>query len=291
MTPGFCADLLFIFTHCLIQTISGTIVPTTGVHKSFISLKRLWKKKKGGDWLQEHVNVLSHKAYLWLRSRRPSGKGLIAIAIRPQKPLRRLMTPLTIMEPTEAYLWLIKPLIKAHVGNNVDIYYGTIEIRAELKLTFGCRDGVHWEGNHTVVTVQHPYLKPMYIRPWMEKHECKVGKGNNKCPHTLKGNSFVQQFSLFFPCLLIELHNRFSCFCQVCTTVRHNRADKTKSFEESFDNIWLPPAVSHSLLCGRGTEGMHAQLSGLWKLFTSLKLKDYTRFTAGRTAHIPAARL
>lgn len=38
-------------------------------------------------------------------------------------------------------------LIKAHVGNNVDIYYGTIEIRADLKLTFGSRDGIYCEGN------------------------------------------------------------------------------------------------------------------------------------------------
>lgn len=79
------------------------------------------------------------------------------------------------MEPTEAYLWLIKPLIKAHVGNNMDIYYGTIEIRAELKLTFGWRDGARWDGNHTAVTVQHPYLKPMYLRPCKEEHESEKG--------------------------------------------------------------------------------------------------------------------
>lgn len=71
-------------------------------------------------------------------SRRPSGKGLIAIAIRPQKPLLRLMSPLTIMEPCGAYLWIIKPLIKAHVGNNVDIYCGTIEIRGRAQINL-CR--------------------------------------------------------------------------------------------------------------------------------------------------------
>lgn len=71
---------------------------------------------------------------------------------------------------------------------------------------------------------------------------------------------------------------------------RNGTTERTKSFEEYSDNIWLPPAVSHSLLCRRGTEGIHAQLSGL-KLFTPPKLRDYTRFTAGRTAHIPAARL
>lgn len=45
------------------------------------------------------------------------------------------------MEPTKGYLWIIKPLIQAHVGNNVDIYYSTIEMRAERKLTSGKREG------------------------------------------------------------------------------------------------------------------------------------------------------
>lgn len=55
-----------------------------------------------------------------------------------------------------------------------------------------------------------------------------------------------------------------------------------------------PCCVTLSTLWGGGggrTEGMRAQLSGVHKLFTPLELKDYTRFTAGRTAHIPAARL
>lgn len=108
-------------------------------------------------------------------------------------------------------------------------------------------------------------------------------------PHST-GNLFVQQSFQFFPCLLIELHNRFSCFCQVCTAIRHNQADKRqKAFEESFDDIWLSPAVSHSPLCRRGTEGMHNQLSGLYKLFTFLKVKDYTRFTAGENSTHPSS--
>lgn len=138
------------------------------------------KKKKrwggsGGDWLQEHVNAPSHKAYLWLRSQRPSGKGLIAIAIRPQKPLPQLMTPLTIMEPT---FWLIKALIKAHVGNNVDIYYGTIEIRAEFILTLGSRDGAHCGGNNPVLIVhQQRNLKRLCIR--------------NRAPKNVNANSVI----------------------------------------------------------------------------------------------------
>lgn len=66
------------------------------------------------------------------------------------------MTPLTIIG---AYLWLIKPLIKAHVGNNVGIYYGTIEIRAELILTFRSKDWTHCGGNNPVLIVhQQLYL-------------------------------------------------------------------------------------------------------------------------------------
>lgn len=72
------------------------------------------------------------------------------------------MTPLTITEPTKAYLWIIKPLIKAHVGNNVDIYYGTIEIRAEHKLTSGNREGSHCDRNHKFLIVhQQQYFKCM----------------------------------------------------------------------------------------------------------------------------------
>lgn len=44
------------------------------------------------------------------------------------------MSPLTIMGPSGAYLWIIKPLIKAHVGNNVDIYCATIEIRGRTQI-------------------------------------------------------------------------------------------------------------------------------------------------------------
>lgn len=66
------------------------------------------------------------------------------------------MTPLTIIG---AYLWLIKPLIKAHVENNVGIYYGTIEIRAELKLTLRSKDWTHCGGNNPVLIVhQQLYL-------------------------------------------------------------------------------------------------------------------------------------
>lgn len=43
-TSRFCVSRLFIFTHCLMQTISSTFGPSMGVHKSFISLDCLWKR-------------------------------------------------------------------------------------------------------------------------------------------------------------------------------------------------------------------------------------------------------
>lgn len=72
------------------------------------------------------------------------------------------MTPLTITEPTNAYLWIIKPLIKAHVGNNADIYCGTIEMRAGHKLTSDNREGSHCDRNHTFLIVhQQQHFKCM----------------------------------------------------------------------------------------------------------------------------------
>lgn len=66
------------------------------------------------------------------------------------------------MEPTKAYLWIIKPLIQAHVGNNVDIYYSTIEMRGEHKLTSGNREGAHCDRNHKFLIVhQQQYFKSM----------------------------------------------------------------------------------------------------------------------------------
>lgn len=132
--------LQLIYTWPLMWARSSQM-PSLGLHKHF-ELTGLPPMKRR-RWLLEHINVPlryhpHHRRPIKLisdwGSRRPSGKGLIAIAIRPQKPLLRLMSPLTIMEPSGAYLWIIKPLIKAHVGNNVDIYCGTIEIRGRAQI-------------------------------------------------------------------------------------------------------------------------------------------------------------
>lgn len=141
----------------------------------------------------------------------------------------------------------------------------------------------------TIVLIVHqqPYLKHC-----AGKYECKCRKRNNMWPLILQAIYLFNSLSNFF--LVCSLSCIIVSPAFVRCARRYGTTEQTKdkkAFEESFDDIWLSPAVSHSPLCRRGTEGMHNQLSGLYKLFTFLKVKDYTRFTAGRTAHIPAAHL
>lgn len=66
-------------------------------------------------------------------------------------------------------------------------------------------------------------------------------------PPALKGNLCLPQFFLFSPCLLIELHNRFCCLCQVCTAIRHQRADKREKALKSPLMTYGRPLLCHTL--------------------------------------------